>query len=471
MSIYTSRALSVVSGALALLASLIFSLSISRKLPPEDLAILNIINFAYSIGISIMSYAVSWYPRILSKDAKAYGSLFAIGLLLAGPSWASAVVYLLAFKPFELSVDPIIFALLGLMLILYVVPARAYLYVYKQSLAMIIDSTSQLVKIVGALVVRLLPTIETVLLINIAISIPPILTVRARPIFRGLLREFMRIIKGSYYQTLSLVTTSLQGLLQYIIIIAGGATLMYYNFLLFQLSKISYPANAISSLMYASLLTAEDKEKRKRMLVDGAIILFLYLIPSALMLKAPEVLLSLIRPQEINNTEFVNAIKINTVAFLLSGIYDHASKVLLGIEAKEIFTLRDKPTKALMLDIALFPVIALFTYITVSKLGVVGLVVSSAANVFCSIGVRLYLIPVRRPLIRSLYLPTFIALGATVLLPPLPLQLSTNVITALITVFVYALYITIPVVVVLLATSQTYRYLVLRMLSLKNGGK
>jgi len=234
---------------------------------------------------------------------------------------------------------------------------------------------------------------------------------------------------------------------------------------------MSYPANAIISLMYTSLLVAEDKEKRKRMLVDGAIILFLYLIPSALMLKAPEVLLSLIRPQEINNTEFVNVIKINAVAFLLSGIYEHASKVLLGIEAKEIFTLRDKPTKALMLDIALFPVIALFTYITVSKLGVMGLVVSNAVNVFCSIGVRLYLIPIRRPLIRLLYLPTFVALGVTALLPPLPLRLSTDVITALLTVFVYALYISIPVVVVLLATSQTYRYLVSRTLSLKNGGR
>lgn len=238
--------------------------------------------------------------------------------------------------------------------------------------------------------------------------------------------------------------------------------MLYYGFVLFQLSKMVYPALTIVPLMYGSLLTAADKERRA--LVDGAIILFLYAVPAAVMLKAPEALLAVLRPQELGNGELLAAMRLNAVALLLSGVQLHAWNVLLGVEPREILTLRDRPAKALLLDIAFFPANVLLTYVAVSRLGAVGLVAANAAALAYSAVVRLYYLPMWKPLL-ALYLSHFAALGAAVLVPPLPLQPSTNVAVALAVAAAYALYLAAPVATVLLAASPVYRQLALRLLN------
>jgi len=142
--------------------------------------------------------------------------------------------------------------------------------------------------------------VEAVLAVNVLMSLPQALAVRVKPAFRGALPTLLRLVRGAPFQTLSLAAAALGGLMQYVVAAAGGAAMLYYGFVLFQLSKMVYPALTIVPLMYGSLLTAADKERRA--LVDGAIILFLYAVPAAVMLKAPEVLLAVLRPQELGST-------------------------------------------------------------------------------------------------------------------------------------------------------------------------
>jgi len=248
-----------------------------------------------------------------------------------------------------------------------------------------------------------------------------------------------------------LVVASLEELIYYVVVMVGGANIVYYSFVLFRLSKIVYPLLTVIPLMYGSFLTAADKERRA--LVDVAIILVLYAVPASVMFKAPEVLLAVLRPQELGEGELLAAMRLNAVALLLSGVQLHVWNVLLGVEPREILTLRDRPAKALLFDIAFFPANALLTYVAVSKLGAVGLVAANAAALAYSAGVRLYYLPMWRALL-ALYLSHFAALAL-----PLPLQPSTNVAAA------YALYLAVPVVAVLLAASPVYRQLALRLLN------
>jgi len=460
VSVYKSRILAILGGGLSLVASLVFSLVVSRRLSPEDLAVLNLVNSAYAIGTSIMAYVTGWYPRVLSKDPGAYGGLFAAGLLTAGIAWTAAAGYLLLFAHYG-AWDPALLALLGAMLVLYAVPAGAYLSVHRQRLAAAMGAVSQLVKIGGALAVRQHPTVEAVLAVNVLMSLPQALAVRVKPAFRGALPTLLRLVRGAPFQTLSLAATALGGLIQYVVAAAGGAAMLYYGFVLFQLSKMVYPALTIVPLMYGSLLTAADKERRA--LVDGAIILFLYAVPAAVMFKAPEILLAILRPQELGNGELLVAMRLNAIATLLYGMQFHAWNVLLGIEPKEILTLRDRPAKVLLLDVVFFPVNALLTYIAVSQVGAVGWMVTIIIAFMYSLGVRLRYLSTWRSLL-TLYLSHFVALGTVVLLPPLPLQPSPNIAIALIEVVIYTLYTAIPVTVMLLATSPIYRYLLLRLL-------
>jgi len=60
---------------------------------------------------------------------------------------------------------------------------------------------------------------------------------------------------------------------------------------------------------------------------------------------------------------------------------------LLGIELRDILTLKDRPAKAILFDIAFFPANALLTYVAVSKLGAVGLVTANAVALAYSTGV------------------------------------------------------------------------------------
>jgi len=461
--IYSSRLLAVVGGALSLVASLIFSLSVSRRLPPGDLAVLNLVNSAYAIGTTIMAYITGWYPRVLAKDPGVYGNLFAAGLLVAGVAWAAAAGYLLLFAQYG-AWDPTVLALLGVMLVLYAVPAGAYLSVHRQRLAAALGAVSQLVKIGGALVVRQHPTVEAVLAVNVLMSLPQALAVRVKPTFRGAFLTLLRLVRGAPFQTLSLVNTTLNGLMQYVVTAAGGAVMLYYGFVLFQLSKLVYPALTIIPLMYGSLLTAADKERRA--LVDGAIILLFYTIPAAVMLKAPEVLLAVLRPQEVGNEELLVSMRLNALALLLYGMQIHAWNTLMGIEPKDILTLRDRPAQALVFDIIFFPVNALLTYIAVSRLGVVGWMTMSIMALVYSLIVRLRYIPSWRPLL-ALYLSHIAALGATAIIPSLPLRPSPSILTTLIAATIYALYVAVPVTITLLAVSPVYRYLLFRLLKQK----
>jgi len=178
-------------------------------------------------------------------------------------------------------------------------------------------------------------------------------------------------------------------------------------------------------------------------------------------LKVSEVLL---RPQGLGNGELLAAMRLNATALLLSGIHLHAWNVLLSVEPREILTLKDRPAKAPLLDIAFFPASVVLTYALVSKLGAVGLVAANAVALAYSAGVRLYYLPMWKPLL-ALYLSHFAALGAAALAPPLPLQPSTNVAVALAVAAAYALYLAVPVAATLLATSPVYRQLALRLLN------
>jgi len=464
VNLSNSRLLAVVGGIITILASLIFSLSISRRLSPSDLAILNLVNSAYAIGTTIMAYVTGWYPRVLAKDPGAYGNLFAAGLLTAGVAWAAAAGYLFLFAHYG-AWDPELLALLGAMFVLYAVPAGAYLSVHRQRVAAALGAASQLVKIGGALAVRQHPTVEAVLTVNVFMSLPQALAVRVKPAFRSALPTLLRLLRGAPFQTLSLVSTTLNGLMQYVVAAAGSAVMLYYGFILFQLSKMVYPALTIIPLMYGSLLTVADKERRA--LVDGAILLLFFTIPAAVMLKAPEVLLAVLRPQEVSNEELLVAMKLNALALLLYGMQLHAWNTLMGIEPKDILTLRDRPAKALFFDIAFFPVNALLTYIAISQVGVVGWMATIILALVYSLTARLRYIPSWRPLL-MLYLSHFVALGVVAIIPPLPLRPSASILTALISVTIYTFYIAIPIITTLLTVSSVYRYLLFRLLKQKH---
>jgi len=190
--------------------------------------------------------------------------------------------------------------------------------------------------------------------------------------------------------------------------------------------------------------------------MNGAIILFLYAVLPRLCSKCPR---SLLRPQGLGNGELLAAMLLNATALLLSGIHLHAWNVLLGVEPREILTLKDRPAKAPLLDIAFFPANALLTYAAVSELGAVGLVAANAIALAYSVGVRLYYLPMWKPFL-ALYLSHFAAL-----VPPLSFQPSAKVATALAVATAYALYLAAPVADTLLATSPVYRQLALRLLT------
>jgi len=461
VSVYKSRVLAILGGGLSLVASLVFSLAVTRRLPPEDLAVLNLVNSAYAIGTNIMAYVTAWYPRILARNPGAYEGLFAAGLLTAGIAWAAAVGYLFLFLPYG-AWDFVILVLLGVMFLLYAVPAGAYLSVHRQELAATLGIVSQAIKIGGALVIRLSPTVDTALLINILVSLPQALSMRIMPAFRKAIPLLVYLIRGVPFQSLILISAILNGLMQYVIVTAGGAIMLYYVFILLQLSKIVYPVFNIVTLMYGSLLATSNKESRA--LVDGALILFFYVVPAALMLKEPELLLAVLRPQELNNTDLLIAIKLYGITLLLSGIHLHASNVLLGFESKEVIILKDRPAKALLLDIAFFPVNAVLTYTAVSRLGIIGFVTTTIIWHIYSLGNRLYYLPIRRSLIIKLYFPLFVALIPPVLAPRLPLRPSINIVTTLAITTVYLLYIAVIVATMLIILSPLYRQIIRRII-------
>jgi hypothetical protein len=189
--------------------------------------------------------------------------------------------------------------------------------------------------------------------------------------------------------------------------------------MLFQIYKSVYPALAIVPLMYGSLLA--EGNKLRRALLDGAVLLYLYLVAVAVMAKSPEWYIAVLRPSELGNVQLARAVWLNGFALLASGIWLHVDTTLRGVEEKVIFTLRDRPAKALMFDVAVAPATIMLTYLLAKTYSALGMVIASAITSILTASYRLKLLGRSYlPLLTRLYLP---ALSTLVMLYILPIPL------------------------------------------------
>jgi hypothetical protein len=407
------RSLAVLGGVYALVASVIYTLVVTRRLPAEELAVLTVFNSGYAIALSILGYVTSWYPRVLAKEPERFSELAGAGVLASLLAWTSLAVYIAVYGKFDAAV-----LALGLtLLILSAWPAGAHLSIYRQKTLALLGYVSQTAKLAGAFIVRLNPTTSTVLLVNIAMSLPTAVAKLARPRIR--LSTLKELIRGAPYQTLYLFSTLIGGLATYAVFIAGGDLLLSYSYVLFQIGKSVYPALSIVPLMYGSLLA--EANKLRRALLDGAVLLYLYLVAAAVMAKSPEWYIALLRPSELGSAQLIEAVWLNGAALLASGILLHVDTVLKGAEAKTVFTLRDKPAKALMLDIASAPFTITLTYLLAKAHGAPGMVIAFTISGSLSAAYRLWLLGRGYlPLLTKLYLPAAAAL-ALIYAAPIPL--------------------------------------------------
>jgi len=408
-----TRSLAVLGGVYALVASVIYTLVVTRRLPAEELAVLTVFNSGYAIALSILGYVTSWYPRVLAKEPERFSELAGAGVLASLLAWTSLAVYIAVYGKFDAAV-----LALGLtLLILSAWPAGAYLSIYRQKTLALLGYVSQTAKLAGAFIVRLNPTTSTVLLINIAMSLPTAVAKLARPRIR--LSTLKELIRGAPYQTLSLFSALIGGLATYAVFAAGGDLLLSYSYVLFQIGKSTYPALSIVPLMYGSLLA--EANKLRRALLDGAVLLYLYLVAAAVMAKSPEWYVTLLRPSELGSVPLIEAVWLNGAALLASGILLHADTVLKGVEEKTVFTLRDKPAKALMLDIAAAPFTITLIYLLAKAHGAPGMVIAFTISGSLSAAYRLWLLGRGYlPLLTKLYLPAAAAL-ALIYAAPIPI--------------------------------------------------
>jgi hypothetical protein len=117
----------------------------------------------------------------------------------------------------------------------------------------------------------------------------------------------------------------------------------------------------------------------------------------------------------------IGAVWLNGAALLASGILLHADTVLKGVEEKTVFTLGDKPAKALMLDIAAAPFTITLTYLLAKAHGAPGMVIAFTISGSLSAAYRLWLLGRGYlPLLTKLYLPAAAAL-ALIYAAPIPL--------------------------------------------------
>ena len=408
-----SRSLAVLGGVYALVASVIYTLVVTRRLPAEELAVLTVFNSGYAIALSILGYVTSWYPRMLAKEPERISELAGAGVLASFLAWVSLAVYIAVYGKFDAAV-----LALGLtLLILSAWPAGAYLSIYRQRTLALLGYVSQTAKLAGAFIIRLSPAVSTALLINVAMSLPTAVAKLARPRIR--LSTLKELIRGAPYQTLYLFSALIGGLATYAVFAAGGDLLLSYNYVLFQIGKSVYPALSIVPLMYGSLLA--EANKLRRALLDGAVLLYLYLVAAAVIAKSPEWYIALLRPSELGSVPLIEAVWLNGAALLASGILLHADTVLKGAEEKTVFTLRDKPAKALMLDIASAPFTITLTYLLAKVHGAPGMVIAFTISGSLAAAYRLWLLGRGYlPLLTKLYLPAAAAL-ALIYVAPIPL--------------------------------------------------
>jgi hypothetical protein len=185
-------------------------------------------------------------------------------------------------------------------------------------------------------------------------------------------------------------------------------------------------------------------------LLDGAVLLYLYVLTASIMAKTPEWYIALLRPAELNNEELAEAVRLNAALLLASGIYLHIDTTLRGVEEKEVFTLRDRPSKALLFDISLAPFTILLTYTLAGSFGTPGMVAAQIPPHIFAIAYRMRLIGQHsKTLAIRLYIPLAAALFA-VYLTPIPLtQYSTT--SLLETVATY-----LPNLAILILTATIY---------------
>jgi hypothetical protein len=410
-----ARLLAVLGGVYALVVSVVYTLAVTRRLPTEELAVLTVFNAGYAIALSVLGYVTTWYPRVLAKEPERLSELAGAGLLTSLLAWTSLLVYMATYGKLDVAVLAI-----GLvLLVLSAWPAGAYLSVHRQRALAVLGYVSQTVKLAGAFAVRLNPTVATVLLINVAMSLPTALAKLTKPKMSGVLSALRELIRGAPYQTLSILSALVGGLGTYAVFMAGGDLLLSYSFILFQIAKSVYPALAIVPLMYGSLLT--ESNKLRRALLDGAVLLYLYLVAAAIMAKSPEWYIAVLRPSELGSAQLTEAVWLNGVAVLASGILLHVDTTLRGHEEKVIFTLRDKPAKALMFDIAIAPLAITLIYLLAKTYGAPGMVVAYVISTSLATAYRLRLLGRRYlPLLTKLYLPAAAAL-VLIYAAPLPL--------------------------------------------------
>jgi hypothetical protein len=408
-----SRSLAVLGGVYALVVSVIYTLVVTRRLSAEELAVLTVFNSGYAIALTILGYVTSWYPRVLAKEPERFSELAGAGFLASLLAWISLTVYIAVYG----KLDAAILALGLTLLILSAWPAGAYLSIYRQKTLALLGYVSQTVKLAGAFIVRLNPTVSTVLLVNIAMSLPTAVAKLAKP--RICLSTLKELIRGAPYQTLYLLSTLIGGLVTYAVFVAGGDLLLSYNYVLFQIGKSVYPALSIVPLMYGSLLA--EANKLRRALLDGAVLLYLYLVAAAVMAKSPDWYVALLRPSELGSVPLIEAVWLNGVAFLAGSILLHADTVLKGVEEKTVFTLRDKPAKALMFDIASAPFTITLIYLFAKTHGAPGMVIAFTISGSLAAAYRLWLLGRGYlPLLTKLYLPAAAAL-ALIYAAPIPL--------------------------------------------------
>lgn len=409
-----SRALAVGSGILALIASLTYTLAVTRRLPQDGLAVLTVFNAGLAVAQAFLGYLTTWYVRILAKEPQRFGELLAAGLLALIPAWLILTAYLILYG----RADPLILALGAAVLFAYVSPAGAYLSVFRQTLLSALGYVSQAVKIAGAFLVRTLPNVYTALAISAAMLLPAAASKLGKPDFKAVGRVFREVSVGAPYQTLSLIGAVIGSAITYAIFLAGGSVLLAYNYLLFQIGKSVYPALTLVPLIYGSMLAGGDRLRRA--LLDGAAALYIYLLASAVMAKAPEWYIAVLRPSELGNNELIEAVRLNAIATLISGMLLHLNTTIQGLEEVAIFTLRDRPAKALLWDIATAPIAVGATFLFASWWGPIGMVTAFILSGALEFGYRLRLAgPHWRPLFFKLYAPLIVALGV-IYIAPLP---------------------------------------------------
>lgn len=454
MAVFGSRSIALASGVLALVASLAFALAVTRRLPAGDLALLSVVNNGLAIAAALAGFATVWYPRVLAREPEKYGELLTVGLLVGGVGAAAGLCYVVLFSPW-VSPSPLALVLYIAIALVGALPAGAYLSVHRQRLAAGLNLASQLTKAGGALVVRSTPTAESALAISLLTSLPTALAVRARPKFR--LEAVLQLARGAPFQALVLLTTAAWSAVVYAIAAAGGDTALYYNMLLFQMSKAIYPALAIVPLMYGSMLTTGVE---RRALIDGAIYTAVLLAAGGVMLNAPQAIMALLRPQELDNAELHTAIRINAISLVSWGLALHAWTTLMAEEKKTIITPRDKPAKSLYLELAAYPAFIPAYYYAVLHYGVVGLAAAGATQALYTLAIRVKYLEIRRKLLAQLYLPTAVALAATALLPPLPHASQIQILDALINAAIHTAYYATPAYIAIIILSPPYREII-----------